>query len=217
MSDENAPGLWSGQLWHFVALSILLAVTYFLWLAIEEPSPFLFWLTISISIMHQAFVWLAWRVELNSKATSKTIGLKVYLILFFVFLIGRLVSFLLLGWVDFQSLGFENPTKSILSVALLIPAIYTMHSVKKFFGFVRAAGADHFNSKYRDMPLVKKGIFRYSNNGMYMFGFLIFWGLAFAFDSKAALLAAAFTQSYIWVHYFVTEKPDMEYLYRSNN
>ena len=34
-----------------------------------------------------------------------------------------------------------------------------MYSVKKYFGFLRAAGADHFDAKYRDMPFEKRGIF----------------------------------------------------------
>ena len=31
--------------------------------------------------------------------------------------------------------------------------------------------------------------------------------------SKLAMIVAAFQTVYIWVHYFATEKPDMEHLY----
>ena len=31
--------------------------------------------------------------------------------------------------------------------------------------------------------------------------------------SSSALLVAAFSHVYIWIHYFATEKPDMQYLY----
>lgn len=88
-----------------------------------------------------------------------------------------------------------------------------MVSVRKYFGFKRAAGADHFDPAYRDLPLVNEGIFRFTNNGMYLFGFFLFWAVAIGFDSKSALAVAAWSHAYIWVHWFATEKPDMEYLY----
>jgi len=52
---------------------------------------------------------------------------------------------------------------------------------------------------------------------MYTFGFLMFWAIAFAFDSEAGLLTSAFVHTYIWVHYFATEKPDMDFLYGAEN
>jgi protein-S-isoprenylcysteine O-methyltransferase Ste14 len=63
------------------------------------------------------------------------------------------------------------------------------------------------------MPLVNEGIFRYTRNGMYGPGFLVFWGMAVACDSTGALLAAAFAHAYIWVHHLATEKPDMDAIY----
>lgn len=91
--------------------------------------------------------------------------------------------------------------------------MYTMLSIKKLFGFRRAAGADHFKSEYRTMPLVKKGIFQYTDNAMYVFGFFIFWAMSIGFNSSAALLVSGFSHISIWIHYYATEKPDMEYLY----
>jgi len=104
----------------------------------------------------------------------------------------------------------------VLTSLLTLLGIYTMVSVKCYFGLARAAGADHFDSHYRDLPLVNQGIFRFTNNGMYYCGFSLFWALALGFNSQAALLVAAFSHAYIWVHFFVTEKPDMHYLYESN-
>lgn len=90
-----------------------------------------------------------------------------------------------------------------------------MYSVVRYFGMARAAGADHYASRYRDMPLVRGGIFRFTSNGMYLYAFLLFWALAVCFDSAAALAVAAFSHAYIWVHFYATEKPDMEFLYAS--
>ena len=95
----------------------------------------------------------------------------------------------------------------------MVPSAYAIYSVHKYFGLARAAGADHFDSRYRTMPLVKKGIFRFTENGMYIYAFLSFWAIAIGFNSSAALIVAAFSHAYIWVHYFATEKPDMDHLY----
>ena len=75
---------------------------------------------------------------------------------------------------------------------------------------------EYFDVAYRSLPLVRKGIFRYTRNGMYTFGFLITWIPGLWFVSSAALLAALFNHVYIWVHYFCTELPDMRRIYGSN-
>lgn len=77
----------------------------------------------------------------------------------------------------------------------------------------RAAGADHFDAKYRDIPTVNNGIFRFTKNGVYAYAFLLVWPIPFFFDSATATLVAAFSHICIWVHFFATEKPDMDYLY----
>ncbi len=83
-----------------------------------------------------------------------------------------------------------------------------------YFGFVRAAGADHFDpNTYRQMPLEKRGIFQYSDNAMYTFAFLLFWAFAVGFNSLSAVVVAAFSHAYIWIHFFATEKPDMDFIY----
>ena len=48
---------------------------------------------------------------------------------------------------------------------------------------------------------------------MYTYAFLLFWALALGLASKGALVVAAFSHAYIWVHYHCTEKPDMESIY----
>jgi hypothetical protein len=60
---------------------------------------------------------------------------------------------------------------------------------------------------------VKEGIFRYSSNAMYVYGFLILWIPGFWWRSQAALLAALFNHAYIWVHYSCTELPDIRLIY----
>ena len=162
-------------------------------------------------------MWLAWRLELQSAATSKTIGFHGYVVVFFVLFTARFLSLLALAWVDRGSLNLSIIPLTVLTMLLALPGIYAMYSVKRYFGMARAAGADHFDGRYRSMPLVRKGIFRFTTNGMYLYAFLLFWAIAVGFNSSAALSVAAFSHVYIWVHFYATEKPDMEFLYNAAN
>jgi len=213
--NESQPSisLWKGQPFHFACLVALLGIVSMVWNHMGGPAPVFFWLAVSIPIFHQLFVWLAWRLELRKGLISELIGFNAFLMIFFILFIGRFLSLFLLAWIDRGTLGLELPLTLLLVLALFIPGIYAMYSVKKYFGLARASGADHFDSKYRTLPLVKEGIFRFTNNGMYLYAFLLFWALGFALNSKAALLVAAFSHVYIWVHFYATEKPDMEYIY----
>jgi len=94
---------------------------------------------------------------------------------------------------------------------------YLFYSVRTYFGFNRAYGIDHFDESYRHLPFVREGIFKYTSNAMYTFGFLVLWVPGLIFFSKAALLAACFNHVYIWVHYYTTELPDIRYIYGSRN
>ena len=100
-----------------------------------------------------------------------------------------------------------------VAVTVAVPTVYLFYSVGRYFGFRRAFGIDHFDPAYRSMPMVRQGIFRYTSNGMYTFGFLILWIPALWFASSAALAVAAFSHLYIWVHYGCTELPDMRRIY----
>ena len=98
----------------------------------------------------------------------------------------------------------------MLTFIILIPAIYTFYSVKKYFTLKRALGIDHFDTSYRKLGLVREGIFKYTPNAMYIFGVMIVWIPALIFASKAALISALFNHAYLWVHYYTLELPDMK-------
>ena len=93
-------------------------------------------------------------------------------------------------------------------------ALGVLYSVAKYFSFGRAVGADHFDKSYRNKPLVRKGIFRWTRNGMYNFGIPVVWLPGLLLASKAAVLAALFSHLYIWVHYYSVELADMKRIYR---
>jgi len=211
------------QGWHYFFLALLLALVVVLargdtvsgqlW---EVRTHTWMWIAIAVPILHQIFVWFFWRLELHHGLITKWFGengFPLYKFIFTVLFAARPISILLLGISNYNSLTCPSSLMYAVAVILLIPGIYTMYSVVHFFGMDRAYGIDHFDPSYRDKPFVKQGMFKYTDNAMYKFGFLILWSLALFTLSKAALLAAAFNHLYIWVHFYFTELPDIRSIY----
>ena len=171
-----------------------------------------FMIAMSIPLIHQAYVWICWRSELCWKLISNTIGFKGYIIVFFILIISSL-SAIVLCFVDYGSLYKPGWLAWILGLILFIPGAYTMHSVKKYFGFLRAAGADHFDLKYRDLPFENRGIFKWTPNAMYVFAIGIPFSFAVATGSQSMFIVAIYTYISIWLHYFCTEKLDFAVIY----
>jgi len=171
-----------------------------------------FMIAMSVPIIHQVYVWICWRSELCWKSITKTIGFKGYVVLFFILIISRL-SAIVLCFVDYGSLYKPDWFTWILAIIIFIPGVYTMYSVKKYFGFLRAAGADHFDPKYRDLPFEKKGIFKWTPNAMYVFAMGIPFGFAVATGSQSMFVVSIYSYISIWLHYFCTEKEDFKVIY----
>jgi hypothetical protein len=218
--------LFEGQGRHAAALVVLLFATAIASRYVDTSGMYLGvtsmqWLAIAVAvpIVHQAYVMLVWRVELHTGAISDWLGLRegflIYGIVFVVLGVGRPISLFALAMANAGTLALSNEVALAIAATLVLPVIYLQHSVVKYFGFRRALGADHFDERYRAMPLVREGIFRFIPNAMYAVGFLALWAIAVAFRSEAALVAAAFAHAYIWVHYYFTEKPDMDRIYAS--
>lgn len=174
------------------------------------------WLAVSAAVMHQLFVWFCWRTQLHLSLLSRLMGKQgftVYAVLFSILGITRVALVFLLAISNRDTVDVNPTALKILSVAIAIPALYLFYSVKRYFGFKRAFGIDHFDASYRSMPLVRKGIFRFTSNGMYTFGFLLLWVPGLWCASAAALCAALFSHVYIWTHYYATELPDIRRMY----
>ena len=175
-----------------------------------------FWLAAAIPVAHQTYVWLCWRLELYGKRLSQWLGERAFSLFalgFAVLGLSRVAVVVILAVANRGTLPMPEWLGPGLALLALLPALYLFYSVKRYFGFRRALGADHFDPSYRSLPLVKEGIFRYTSNGMYVYGFLILWVPALWFSSLAALAIALFNHLYIWVHYFATERPDVEEIY----
>jgi hypothetical protein len=178
------------------------------------------WFVISLAmpIVHQVYVWLAWRSELCFGIITTRLGshaFVIYKIVFMVLFFARPVSLTLLTTADHDSVDLSTPARVVICVIIGLPAAYTLYSVVRYFGISRAAGIDHFDQSYRTKPLVKEGIFKYTSNSMYSFAFLTLWVIAVAGASWAGLVVALFSHAYIWVHYSCTERPDMKLIYGS--
>jgi hypothetical protein len=215
--------IFKGQFQHFLLLACLVPGAFYLaapaldrsnWLGIADRTWF--WAIILLTIAHQIIGWFVFRFQLVYSLLSRLFGkydLLVWGMIFFPLLIMRPLLSIGLALADAGSLEPFRVVQIITGIILLIPVGYTLWSVEKYFGIPRAMGGDHFRQKYRDMPLVKEGAFRYSPNAMYTFLFMFFWAVGLLAGSRAALVTALFQHAYIWVHMYCTENPDMEILY----
>ena len=105
-------------------------------------------------------------------------------------------------------------TAAIGNVAGAAPAAGTTRDQERIFNLIDLNIIPiNVHALMREMPLVNQGVFRFTGNAMYLFGFFLFWAIAVAFDSSAALVVAGFSHLYIWVHYYATEEPDLDYLH----
>jgi len=218
--------LLSRQIWHAALLVLLLAAVYYyvrlhpavlageLW---HIPTRAWFLLALVVPVVHQVYVLLCWRAELLHQAISRRWGgrgFRYYRVGFAILILLRPVSILLLAVANARTLDLGWQEALLISLLLFAPAAWLFYSVRRYFGIDRAFGIDHFQPQtYRHAPMVKKGIFRYTSNGMYWFGFLALWIPGVLLRSEAALVAALFNHLYIWVHFYFTELPDMKFIY----
>lgn len=212
------------QGWHLLALVVLSIA------AVRRPGPgvltgeFLglsahtwFAAALTAPVAHQVFVWLAWRTELAWRTTTRTFGrhtgFLLFRIVFLTLFAARGVTIVGLAAADRGSLFEPGALAYAAAAALAVPGLWGAASVQLYFGVTRATGADHFDPAYRTMPFVRRGAFRHVPNAMYVLVFLLLWSLAAATGSQAAFVVAAFQHAYIWVHYWCTERPDMDMIY----
>jgi len=213
------------QIWHLVSVIVLIASIQ---IFIADNNKILdgalwgistgiwFWIAIAIPIIHQVYVWLIWRLELYQSTFSSRYGVakafKIYAAGFSILFVSRLIFIIILALSNRNSLAL-HPSLAWSAAAVITPAvIYLFYSVKKYFTVERAYGIDHFDKNY-NKPYVKEGIFRFTDNGMYIFGLMILYLPGLLLYSQAALTVALFNHIYIWVHYYCTERPDMKVIY----
>jgi len=219
MIENKLQFFFKNQIWHIGGLIVLyyaaLQMVDFetdsnVFLGISSKNWFLF--SMLTPLLHQAYVWLCWRSELCWKTISQTMGFKLYAVIFIIIVILRLSS-IGLSFADYGTWFTPGWIAWSVSVLIFIPFVYTIYSVKKYFGFVRATGIDHFDSNYKNVPFEKRGIFQWSSNAMYTFAIPVFFVFAFSSGSKAMFIFATYSVIGVWLHYFCTEKEDFKIIY----
>jgi len=216
--------IFAHQIEHLVCLSLLLAGLY----GLSRTAGFLdgqllgldtgTWVVLAVSnaIAHQVFVWFCWRTELYAGLPTRWFGaaaFPIYATLFSVLILCRPVLVTAVAVSNAGSFDASRALALSLAGVCTVLAAYVGYSVRRYFGFLRAFGIDHFDTRYRTIPLVRSGIFRWVSNPMYVFGLLLLWVPGLVAQSSAALGVALFSHAYIWVHYFFTERPDMREIY----
>jgi hypothetical protein len=179
-------------------------------------TPVWLWLSVAIPNVHQVWVWFCWRTQLHRSWLTRVfggLGFHLYAAGFSILGIARVVVVFILAITNRDALAVNLMPLRTLAIVAVIPTVYLFYSTVRYFGFKRALGIDHFDPSYRSMPFVRKGIFRFTSNGMYTYGFLLLWIPALWYASPAALCAALFNHLYVWVHYYATELPDMKRIY----
>lgn len=179
-------------------------------------TPVWFWCAVGFAVAHQVYVWFCWRIQLHGSWLTRGFGgsaFHLYAVGFSILGILRVAAVFLVAISNRGTLPGSGPAMKALAVAVLLPSVYLFYSVLRYFSARRAFGIDHFDETWRSKPFERRGIFRWTRNGMYAYGFFLLWAAALWWASCAALLAAAFNHFYIWVHYIATERPDMRRIY----
>lgn len=227
LAEIRAKSSWGdiieGQPQH-IAIAALMTVGACTLLTSPADAPRLLGLTstqwaqfsIALALIHQIMVAKVFRLQLYKNMMTRIFGandMKVWAFLFMPLLTARPLSLIMAGWADTSALTDYHNIEIGFGVALIAAAVYGMHSVLVYFTLPRALGGDHFRDEYLAMPPVDKGLFRYTNNGMYGVVFLGLWGIALLFGSWNALVVALFQHAYIWVHMYCTEAPDLRRMF----
>lgn len=171
---------------------------------------------ILLALVHQIIVAIVFRLELHRNWLTERFDesdMRIWAMIFLPLLVARPLLVIATGWADLALITGIETVEIVIALVLLTLAAWALHSTLVHFTIPRALGGDHFRDHYAEMPLVTKGIFEFTRNGMYGVAFLGLWGIAFLFGSWNALVVALFQHAYIWVHMYCTEKPDMEWIY----
>jgi hypothetical protein len=218
-----AQHLWKRQGWHAAAVAVLVPTTWLLaapgttgTTLLGMGAPLWLGLALGLGVAHQSFVWACWRSELGWRALTRRLGetgFTLYRVGFAILALSRIAAFVGLAITDAHQLYVPGVLSWVAAALIAAPGIWGSISVKLYFGFTRATGADHFHERYRTMPFVRKGAFKYVPNSMYTLIIPAFFAGGFLSGSQATFALAAFQFAYIGVHYWCTEKPDMELIY----
>lgn len=224
MDRQVAARIFERQGWHAVALAVLVAgvawasgragVRAGAWLGMGSVTWL--WMAVACAAAHEGYAWFGWRTQLHLQLWTRLFGPRAFPVFAAGFMAvagARLFALVPLALANRGTLPGSSLLWQALAVVPLVPGLYLAWSVFRYFGLKRAMGIDHFDARYRRVPLVKQGIYRFTNHGMYVYGFGLVWALALLCASQAALVAALFNHLYVGVQYWAIEAPDLKRIY----
>ncbi len=215
------------QEWHFVLLALLVVSinailaffpVYFTGQFWGLHAKTWLWIGVIAAILQQLYVMIIWRTQLETAWITTTLpplGYIAYYIDYAMMLTARLGAIALAAAANRDVLLIPDQARWITVLAPGIPAAWLVHSIIKYYGFKRLAGADRFETAYRDLSWTRKGIFRLVPNAIYICGPLGLYIPGILLASPASLLLALFNHIYLWIHYYCTELPDIKRIYGS--
>ncbi len=149
------------QLEHIISLLVLVFGVY--WASGAEgiltgslfgmDTAFWFWLAITIPIVHQIFVLIIWRAELYYSTITRTFGGRGFTynsVVFMILLVARPITITFLASSNQGSSHTNLRILHLITLVLLVPILYLLYSLVKYFGVKRALGIDHFEASYRE-------------------------------------------------------------------
>jgi hypothetical protein len=173
-------------------------------------------ISVVLGVLHQLWVALFWRLELDSSGVSRRFGSSgfvVFAVGFLFLFASRFASLFVLAPLNRATIAVPSLCRLIPAGALAALGLWGMDSVFRHFGIRRALGLDHFEPSIRRAGLVRGGAYRLTRNVMYVFVTPLFFLPALLWASVAGLVVGAFHYLAVWVHYYCTELPDMEVIY----
>jgi hypothetical protein len=181
----------------------------------EEMGRSLLVLAVLSSLAHQLWAAFFWRVQLHSELFrgAETPAFAVYRVGFVLLSLLRVASIVLVSFLDQESLALSAASRLGGAALLVALSAYGMYSVIRYFGVNRAFGSDHFFPEVRDLGFVRQGIFRFTSNGMYSVTFLFIYIAPVLLESRVGMGIALFHHMHLWVHYFCTERIDLDVMY----
>jgi protein-S-isoprenylcysteine O-methyltransferase Ste14 len=178
------------------------------------PTSVWLWASLGTAALHQIYVMLAWRAELHYRALSQRFGRAAFVLYacgFVDFAFWRGVALVALALANRGAWTLPPALVGAVTLVLVIPWGYLVWSIARTFGWRRALGSDHFPGDKRG--LVREGLWGMVDNPMYALGPLVLYLPGLWLGAPLALLSAAFQHAYMWVHWYCTERPDMERIY----
>ena len=224
MDSQARKAIFERQGWHLLALALLLAGVA--WASgraglvagtcLGVGARTWFWMAVACAVAHEGYAWFGWRTQLHLQLWTRAFGRRGFPLFaagFAAVAGARALAVLPLAWANRGTLPGVATAWHALALVPLVPGLYLAWSVFRHFGWRRAVGIDHFDASYRTRPFVKQGIYRFTDHGMYLYGFGLLWAVALLAASQAALAAALFNHLYVAVQYWTIEAPDLKRIY----